>query len=67
MIENYIRGYDNAIPDEYCDDLIKRFDANKEAYINIPAVMELLTCRQESEERFEVYYRELFTLCLNLL
>jgi len=63
MIENYIRVYDNAIP----DDLIKRFDANKEAYINIPAVMELLTCRQESEERFEVYYRELFTLCINLL
>jgi len=53
MIENYIRVYDNAIPDEYCDDLIKRFDANKEAYINIPAVMELLTCRQESEERLK--------------
>jgi hypothetical protein len=32
MIENYIRVYDNAIPDEYCDDLIKRFDANKESH-----------------------------------
>ena len=30
IVETFIRQYDNAIPNELCDQLIKKFDNNPE-------------------------------------
>jgi len=33
MVDNYIRIYDNVLPEEYCDDLVKRFNSAPEDHV----------------------------------
>ena len=58
MAMNYIKTYDNVIPDDICDQLVKTFEVNPEQHENIQLEghrsFQQVNLQQEHGQKFSV-------------